>query len=79
MEQILADYEESSVAFEVCDISRDAAAAAMDGIMFTPTLVRRFPSPRAWVLGDLDEPSIVRRMLDVAGATRKCLFTDLNQ
>jgi len=78
MAQILADYEETAVGFEVCDISRDPAAAAKDGISFTPTLVRRYPGPRAWVLGDLDEPSAVRRMLDGAGAPRKLSVEDLS-
>jgi hypothetical protein len=76
MEQILADYDEAAVAFEVCDISRDPAAAAREGITFTPALVKRFPGPLAWILGDLDEPSIVRRMLDGAGAPRKTSSAD---
>jgi circadian clock protein KaiB len=67
MERLLHEYEPTQVLFTVCDISKNLEAAAADHIAFTPTLVRHFPEPRAWVLGDLEDPSAVIRMLRACG------------
>lgn len=71
MARILADYDEGAIVFDVCDIAKYPDSAARDGITFTPTLVRHYPAPRAWVIGDLDEGAVVRRMLEAAGVARR--------
>jgi hypothetical protein len=71
MARILADYDEGAIVFDVCDIVKYPDSAARDGIAFTPTLVRHYPAPRAWVIGDLDEGAVVRRMLETAGVARR--------
>jgi hypothetical protein len=71
MERLLSEYEPSQVVFTVCDISKDSDAAQKEQITFTPTLVRRSPEPRVWVIGDLEDPSAVIRMLHAAGVRRR--------
>jgi hypothetical protein len=71
MAHILADYDEGAVVFEVCDIAKFPDLGARDGITFTPTLVRHYPAPRAWIIGDLNEDAVVRRMLEAAGVARR--------
>ncbi len=36
-------------------------------MVFAPTLVKRAPSPRAWVLGDLGDAGIVLDLLQLCG------------
>jgi hypothetical protein len=40
---------------------------AEDRIAFPPALVKRFPEPRMWVLGNLRETDILADMLSVCG------------
>ena len=35
--------------------------------VFTPTLVKRRPEPRAWILGDLSDPSVLTDLLHMCG------------
>jgi hypothetical protein len=51
----------------VCDLVRDPFAGEADRIAFTPTLVKRYPEPRMWVLGNLREPEILADLLRVCG------------
>jgi hypothetical protein len=36
-------------------------------VVFTPTLVKRRPEPRAWILGDLSDPAVVTDLLHMCG------------
>ena len=36
-------------------------------MVFTPTLVKRSPAPRAWILGDLRNDDVVRDLLTMCG------------
>lgn len=47
------------VALQVMDVAENADAAERDRIVFTPTLVKRSPGARTWVLGDLTNPTVV--------------------
>jgi DNA-binding response OmpR family regulator len=51
---------------EVCDVSRDARRAEQDGVVYTPTLVRRSPGPPVWVVGDPSANSILPDLLRLA-------------
>jgi len=70
MERVLAEYERTWVLFTICDVTRHPRDAEADSITFTPTLLRRYPGPRAWILGDLEDISVVTRMLRAAGIER---------
>ncbi|HEV3486937.1 MAG TPA: response regulator [Vicinamibacterales bacterium] len=71
LERLLSQFETSQVKVTICDLGRDPGAGEADRIAFTPTLVRRFPEPRMWVLGNLKEGDVVADMLRVAGVDAK--------
>lgn len=67
MERLLEQFDRTQVKFSICDLERDPLAGEADRIAFTPTLVKRFPEPRMWVLGNLRESQIVADLLRVYG------------
>jgi CheY-like chemotaxis protein len=67
LEQILGRFNHAQVKLSVCDLSREPLAGEADRIAFTPTLVKRHPEPRLWVLGSLREPQVVVDLLRVCG------------
>jgi two-component system response regulator GlrR len=40
-------------------------------VVFTPTLVKRGPGPRTWVIGNLDQTEVLIDLLDVNGVDRR--------
>ena len=71
LERLLARFERSQVKVTICDLGQDPLAGEADRVAFTPTLVKRHPEPRMWVLGNLREADIVADMLRVAGVDTK--------
>jgi CheY-like chemotaxis protein len=71
MEEVLAEFDPARVKFEVCDLFRDVASAEEDRVVFTPTLVKRRPAPRSWILGDLAAEDVVRDLLSMCGVPRR--------
>lgn len=71
MDQVLAEYDQAQVRFQVCDLFKDAASAEKDRVVFTPTLVKRRPGPRAWIVGDFGRDDVVRDLLDMCGVARR--------
>jgi CheY-like chemotaxis protein len=67
LERLLAKFDGSQIKWTICDLVRDPLAGEADRIAFTPTLVKRFPEPRMWVLGNLREPDVVEDLLRVCG------------
>lgn len=67
---VLEEYDTSQVSFTVCDLSRPENVDG-DAVLFTPTLVKRAPGPRTWIVGNLDHPSLLTDLLDVSGVQRK--------
>ena len=71
LQRLLSDYDAGKIRLTVCDLSRDGSRSAdEDRIAFTPTLVKRGPDPKVWVLGDLAEPEIVCDLLAHSGVER---------
>jgi DNA-binding response OmpR family regulator len=66
MRDLLTRYGDR-VRFIVCDVARDPAQAAADHVIFTPSLVKRYPPPRLWVVGDLRQPQAVVDILSFCG------------
>jgi len=71
MATILGRYESDLVQFEICDVVADPGRAERDGVVFTPTLIKRVPLPCAWLLGDLKDERLVSDLLDAAGVPRR--------
>jgi CheY-like chemotaxis protein len=51
------------VRLTVCDLATHPGAGEADNVVFTPTLVKRLPTPRTWILGDLSRPETVGELL----------------
>ncbi|MFL5356051.1 circadian clock KaiB family protein [Archangium sp.] len=72
MKTLLARYEPSQVAFTVIDLAEGRPASAEeDHILLTPTLVQRNPRPRTWVVGDLEDTTLVEDLLEHSGVERR--------
>lgn len=72
LEKLLSDYERNQVRLQVVDLSKERPASFdEDRITFTPTLVRRSPQPRVYILGALDNSDFVTDLLKDARVERK--------
>jgi hypothetical protein len=60
---LLERFDRSRVSFEVCDVSQFPEKAEQDAICFTPTLVRRHPLPRLYVMGELSNIDALAELL----------------
>jgi len=67
LELLLSRFAPNQVQWRVHDLGRDQLAGVEDRIAFTPTLVKRFPEPRMWVLGNLRETDLLADMLRLCG------------
>jgi CheY-like chemotaxis protein len=68
---VLERYDTSQVKFTICDLSGRPSLGDADSVVFTPTLVKRSPGPRTWIVGNLDQPELVVDLLEVSGVDRK--------
>jgi len=71
LERLLSRFDPRQVRWAVRDLEREPLAGEEDRVAFTPTLVKRFPEPRMWVLGNLRESEILADMLRVCGVESK--------
>jgi two-component system response regulator GlrR len=67
MERVLASFDRDDVAYSICDLQRNPETADHDRVVFTPTLVKRHPAPRLWIIGDLRDGEIVADLLRTSG------------
>jgi len=72
MKKVLAEYEPAQVDFKIIDLAAGRPASAEeDHILLTPTLVRSNPLPRTWVVGDLEDATLISDLLEHSGVERK--------
>lgn len=71
LEQVLDGFERSQIKYTICDLGRDPMAGEIDRVAFTPTLVKRYPEPRMWLLGSLRETDLIADLLRVCGVDAK--------
>jgi len=71
LDQILDRFVRSQVRLQVFDVADEPLAGEEDQVVFTPTLVKRSPPPRAWVVGDLSDHNVVMSLLDMSGVPRR--------
>ena len=67
LERMMSDHPAARIGFEVLDLAREPERAESDTVVFTPTLVKRRPEPRAWFLGDLSDRRVVADILHMCG------------
>lgn len=71
LQAVFDQYNRSQIQFHVCDLSAQPTRAEDDAVVFTPTLVKRGPGPRTWIVGNLDQPDLLVDLLEVSGVERK--------
>jgi DNA-binding response OmpR family regulator len=74
---LIRGYQADQIALTVVDLVRSVDhQAEEDRIVVTPTLVKTFPAPRTWIIGDLERTDVVERVLAEAGVERAKAATD---
>jgi CheY-like chemotaxis protein len=63
IKNVLKRFRSSRVRLTVCDLARDPMGGIEDGVAFTPTLVRKTPGPRTFILGHVTNPELVMELL----------------
>jgi circadian clock protein KaiB len=67
LSRVLAAVAPTDVRLSVCDLAREPERAERDNVLFSPTLVKVWPAPKMWILGDLSEPAVLSDLLAVCG------------
>ena len=62
--KVLSRYKSSRVKLTIHDLSKDPNQGADDGIAFTPTLVKKSPGPRTFILGHITNPELLLELLE---------------
>ena len=63
IKQVLERFHTSRVKLTVCDLAVNPNAGIEDSVAFTPTLVRKTPGPRTFILGHITNPELVLELL----------------
>lgn len=67
LRRALKDIDPSRVRLTVRDLYHDPVAGDEEGILMTPTLVKRRPAPRLWIVGSLSDRDVLVDLLEGAG------------
>jgi hypothetical protein len=63
LRSVIGSCEPGLVKLTIVDLAADPHAGADARIAYTPTLVKVFPEPKAWVVGNLENPQLVLDLL----------------
>jgi CheY-like chemotaxis protein len=69
--RVLEKYNAAQVNFTVRDLSARPSSGDEDAVIFTPTLVKRGPGPRTWIVGNLEQDDLLIDLFDVSGVDRR--------
>ena len=64
IKRVLSRYRSDKVRLTICDLARNPTMGNADSIAFTPTLVKRSPGPRTYILGHITNPDVLIELLD---------------
>jgi CheY-like chemotaxis protein len=64
IKRVLSRYRSDKVTLTICDLARNPGMGDADSIAFTPTLVKRSPGPRTYILGHITNPDVLIELLD---------------
>lgn len=64
IKRVLSRYRSDKVRLTICDLAKDPMRGDADSIAFTPTLVKRSPGPRTYILGHITNPDVLIEVLD---------------
>jgi DNA-binding response OmpR family regulator len=65
--QVVQRFSPGRVTLTIHDLSSDPTQGVADSVVYTPTLVRRLPRPRTFLMGDITNPEVVVELLQGAG------------
>jgi hypothetical protein len=65
--RVVESFDGQQVSVSYSDVTTDPMRAEGDGVLFTPTLVKVRPMPRAWIVGDLADGAAVTALLHASG------------
>jgi DNA-binding response OmpR family regulator len=65
--RVVARFAPERVRLTICDLSADPGKGAADAVAFTPTLVKRSPGPRTFILGHISDPEVLCELLEGCG------------
>lgn len=72
MMRLIDQYPPGVIGFRLRDLAKEPIRDVdEDRVTFTPTLVKRGPAGRAWVIGDLDNIKYVADLIAAAGVEKK--------
>jgi CheY-like chemotaxis protein len=71
LEKILAGYAAEAVHLTVRDLGEHPDLAEADGVVFSPTLIKKSPGAPVWMLGDLSDATAIIDLLMASGLTPK--------
>jgi circadian clock protein KaiB len=69
LKRVLAGVRAGEVLLTTCDLAREPERAERDNVLFSPTLVKVWPEPKMWILGDLSEPEVLTDLLTLCGVS----------
>ena len=64
IKSVLSQHKSLRVKLTICDLSKEPEGGNADGIAFTPTLVKRSPGPKTFILGHITNPELLLEMLE---------------
>jgi CheY-like chemotaxis protein len=64
IKRVLSRYRSDKVTLTICDLAENPMMGEADSIAFTPTLVKRSPGPRTYILGHITNPDVLIELLD---------------
>ena len=64
IQRVLSRYRSDKVNLTICDLAADPSRGNGDCVTFTPTLVKRSPGPRTFILGHISNPDVLVELLD---------------
>lgn len=67
LETVLRRFDSSRIELTICDLSENPHQGLADSVAFTPTLVKRSPGPRTFILGHITNPDILVEILEACG------------
>jgi CheY-like chemotaxis protein len=67
IKKVLERFHSSRVRLTVCDLSQTPDKGIEDAVAFTPTLVRKTPGPRTFILGHMTNPDVLLELLADCG------------
>jgi hypothetical protein len=69
--RVLEQYARTQVSLTIAISRPRRIAGEEDAVVFTPTLVKRGPGPRTWIVGNLDRDALLIDLVEVSGVDRE--------